>query len=162
MKKTLFKNIELVVFDFDGVFTNNKVIVDENGKESVICDRSDGLGVERMVKAGIAVLVLSSEVNNVVTQRAKKLKINCINACDDKIAALRKEAKQRNISLSQIAYVGNDINDIECLKAVGFPIVVADSCKEIIGYARYKTKLKGGNGAVREICDLIYHSKKGR
>lgn len=157
----LFKKIKFIVFDFDGVFTDNKVIVNEKGLESVICDRSDGLGLSKLKAIGVEGLILSTEVNDVVGLRAKKLKIRCIYGCKDKLNVLRKELKKRGISLGETAYVANDINDLECLKAVGFPIIVKNSHKDINQYGKYKTKLKGGEGAVREICDLICAARKG-
>ena len=157
----LIKDIRLVIFDFDGVFTDNKVIIDEQGKESVVCSRSDGLGLSRLKQIGIESLILSAEINKVVRSRARKLKIKCINACQNKFKVLFKEIKKRKLVLEQVAYVGNDINDLECLKAVGLPIAVRDAHSDIIRYAKFRTKLRGGQGAVREICDVIYAVKNG-
>ena len=151
-----FSKIEFIVFDFDGVFTDNRVIVNEEGIESVICSRSEGAGLDKLRKIGIDLMILSSEVNKVVQHRAKKLDIYCVNACRDKLPKLKEEAKKRDVSFQNIAYVGNDINDLECLKAVGFPIVVADAHDDVIPIAKYQTRRNGGDGAVREICDLIY------
>ena len=151
-----FSDIQFVVFDFDGVFTDNRVIVDQNGVESVMCSRADGIGLSRIRKLGMDMMILSTETNNVVQKRAKKLGICCINGSSDKLHQLKIEAKQRNLEMNQIAFVGNDINDMECLKSVGFPIVVADAEEEVVPFARYVTKRKGGKGAVREVCDLIY------
>ena len=157
-----FSKIKLVIFDFDGVFTDNSVIVNENGIEAVVCNRSDGYGIWLLNKAGIESIVLSMERNKVVLKRCEKLGIKCINGCMDKLKQLHKEIKKRNISLDEIAYVGNDINDIECLKIVGYPIVVADAHKDVLPLGKYKTKLCGGKGAVREICDMIYSAKKSK
>ena len=154
--------IKLVIFDFDGVFTDNTVIVNEKGEEAVVCNRSDGIGIMRLKKADIDSMVLSMEKNKVVLKRCEKLGINCVNGCMDKISQLRNEIKKRGITLGEVAYVGNDINDIECLKAVGMPIVVADAQKDVLPLGKYKTKLCGGKGAVREICDMIYLAKKGK
>lgn len=164
MKKVLsglIKKIRLVVFDFDGVFTDNKVTVNENDSESVVCNRSDGIGLSKLKAIGVKPLILSTEVNNVVKSRAKKLKIKCINGCKDKLSVLRKELKKRKVAFCETAYVGNDINDLECLKAVGFPVIVKNSHKDIQRYGIYKTKLKGGDGAVREISDLICAVREG-
>lgn len=149
------KRIKLIVFDFDGVFTDNRVIVFDDGREAVMCDRADGIGLESLRKLGIEPLILSTEPNSVVRHRAKKLNVNCINNCRDKLNVLMKEIKKRKISPDRVAYVGNDINDLECLKIVGLPVAVANSHKEILGCAKFRTKLRGGRGAVREICDFL-------
>lgn len=148
--------IKFIVFDFDGVFTDNRVIVNERGEESVICSRSEGAGLDKLRKIGIDLMVLSSEVNKVVQHRAKKLDIYCVNACENKLQKLKEEAQKRGVSFENICYVGNDINDLECLETVGFPVVVADAHDDVIPIAKYQTKKNGGDGAVREICDLIY------
>lgn len=157
----LIRSMRFLVFDFDGVFTDNSVIVDENGRESVLCCRSDGIGLSRLKKLGMDILILSSEPNPVVKYRAKKLKVNYVNNCKDKLKRLTKEARERGFSLKQVAYIGNDINDLDCLRAVSLPIAVAGAHKDILRFAKYKTSLRGGYGAVREICDLIYKVKKG-
>ncbi|MHA1313173.1 MAG: KdsC family phosphatase [Candidatus Helarchaeota archaeon] len=155
-----FSKIMFVVFDFDGVFTDNKVIIDEDGREAVVCNRSDGIGLSRLREVGVDTLILSTEVNNVVKKRAEKLKIDCIHGCKDKLEQLKTAIKEKKISSEQVAFVGNDINDAECLKHVGLPIVVADAHKEVLPLGKYRTELNGGQGAVREICDLIYNAKK--
>jgi len=157
----LIKKIKFVVFDFDGVFTNNQVIVNENGAESVVCNRSDGLGLAKLKELKLGLLILSKEANKVVLQRAKKLGLDCINGCDDKLVKIQQEACRCGLSLNEVAFVGNDINDADCLNAVGFPIVVADSHPDVAILGKYKTRALGGCGAVREVCDMIYKVKKG-
>jgi 3-deoxy-D-manno-octulosonate 8-phosphate phosphatase (KDO 8-P phosphatase) len=152
----LLERLRLVVFDFDGVFTDNLVYVFEDGREAVRCTRVDGLGLKRLREAGVASLVLSTETNPVVVKRCAKLGIECIAACEDKPLMLRRVLAERGIDASQVAYVGNDINDAGCLEAVGLPIVVADAVPEVVGLAKYRTRTPGGHGAVREVCDLIW------
>ena len=152
--------IKLIIFDFDGVFTDNTVIVNEKGEEAVVCNRWDGFGILMLKEIGIDILVLSTEKNNVVVKRCDKLGLTCINGCMDKISRLRNEVKKRGLTLDEVAYVGNDINDIDCLKAVGLPIVVADSHKDVLPLGKYKTKICGGKGAVREICEMFYSARK--
>tara|TARA_B100002052_G_scaffold298560_2_gene332482 strand:+ start:17155 stop:17676 length:522 start_codon:yes stop_codon:yes gene_type:complete len=149
------KRIKCVIFDFDGVFTNNKVYLDQNGIESVRCDRSDGMGIKILKSLGIDVLILSSEINSVVSMRAKKLKIECFYGVEDKLSQLNNILDTKTVRTDQVLYVGNDINDADCLKAVGFPIVVRDSHPDVIDLGIYVTNSKGGNGAVREVSDLI-------
>lgn len=153
-----FKEIQLLVLDFDGVLTNNYVWVSENGTESVRCNRSDGIGLSRIRSLGIQVYIISTEKNKVVTTRANKLKTPVIQGVEDKKVAILKLSKDLNIPLKNIAFLGNDINDIPAFEVVGTPIGVADSFEEINNNIIYKTKKNGGEGAVREVCDLIYNS----
>lgn len=147
--------IRLVAFDFDGVFTDNSVFVFEDGREAVRCMRSDGLGVGKLKALGLTVVVVSTETNPVVQARSRKLVIKCIQGCNDKLAILNQLASEANISLDQVAFVGNDVNDLSCLSSVGLPIVVKDAHADVLSYAAYQTKIPGGYGAVREICDLF-------
>ena len=147
--------VPLLVLDFDGVLTDNRIIVLEDGSEGVICDRGDGWGIARLKDVGVQVLVLSTESNPVVAARCRKLNIECIQGCDKKVAALREFAERRGITSEDIAYVGNDVNDLECLRWVGMPIAVADARPEVIGAARWVTRNRGGHGAAREVADWI-------
>ena len=147
--------VRLVVFDFDGVFTNNKVIVSQNGEESVVCDRSDGIGISRLKDLGLESIILSTEKNPVVTRRAEKLKLVCYQGVDEKLEKLKEIARGNSISLKEIAFVGNDSNDSECLESVGLPITVNDAHDSVKELGRYITSATGGNGAVREVCDLF-------
>ena len=149
------RNTRLVAFDFDGVFTDNLVYVSQDGTEAVRCSRSDGLGLRKLDLLGIETIVISTESNPVVSTRCEKLKIRCLQSCEDKQAILESVIRELNLTLEQVAFVGNDINDLECLTRVGLPIVVQDAAPDILGYARYQTTAKGGHGAVREICDLF-------
>lgn len=153
------RDIELVVFDFDGVFTDNRVLVLEDGREAVFCNRSDGLGIERARAAGLNMLVLSKEKNPVVGARCRKLKLDYIQGCDDKATQLTQLAEERGIALARIAYLGNDVNDLPCLKLVGLPACVADAYPEIVPYCVLRTEKSGGHGAVREFCDYLLAAK---
>lgn len=155
------RKISLVVFDFDGVFTDNRVLVLQDGSEGVFCSRADGLGLEALRKMGIQLLVISKETNPVVTARCRKLNLPCIQSCDDKVSALREAADRLSINLKNIAFMGNDINDLECMKIVGLPVCVADSHKSVLKAAKYITKARGGYGAVREFCDFVAQVKTG-
>ena len=157
--ETLLGRVRLLVMHFDGVLTDNGVYVTEDGRESVRCDRSDGLGLERLRGSGVATLILSKEKNPVVSARASKLKIPCIQGQDDKLAVLVAFAREHAIALEEIAYVGNDVNDAACLAAVGLPVVVADAWPDVVPLARYRTSRPGGRGAVREVCDLLMKAR---
>ena len=152
----------LVVFDFDGVFTDNRVWTSESGAESVACSRSDGLGLRRLDEVGVAYVIVSTETNPVVAARAAKLAVDCVQGVDDKLAVVRAEAAVRGIGLEAVAYVGNDINDAACLGAVGLPVVPADAWPEVVPLARLVLSRAGGHGCVRELCDAIWNAHRGR
>lgn len=154
------REIQMVVFDFDGVFTDNRVLVLQDGTEGVFCSRSDGFGLKALKDLGIKLFVLSTEVNPVVSVRCKKLGIPCIQGCAEKSSVLRMEASKADIPLVKVAYLGNDINDLECMKIVGLPGCVADAYPEVKNIALYITKAYGGKGAVREFCDFIAREKR--
>ena len=158
--KKRFKMIKLLVMDFDGVFTDNKVYTDQSGRESVRCDRSDGLGIELLRQKRIKMLIVTREKNHVVLERAIKLKLPCLNNVKNKLHTMQKECKKQNIHLKNVCYIGNDINDIECLNAAGLAIAVKNSWPKAIKHADYVTTRLGGDGAVREICELIIRAKK--
>jgi D-sedoheptulose 7-phosphate isomerase len=147
--------ISLVVFDFDGVMTDNRVRVHQSGDEAVWCHRGDGLGIARLREAAFDVIVLSTETNPVVAARCRKLNIQAIQSCEDKLTALQQFSADRNVSAGQIAYVGNDINDLACMEWVGWPIAVADAVPRVRAVAKWVTRLPGGGGAVREVADRL-------
>ena len=153
--------VRLVVFDFDGVFTDNTVYVAEDGTESVRCWRGDGLGLTKLKDAGIQTAIVSTEKNPVVTARSRKLNMRCIQSCDDKAAAVRSLADEHGIPLADVAFVGNDVNDLACLRIVGLPIVVHDAHPDVLDAAVYRTAARGGRGAVREVCDAIVAARQG-
>ncbi len=151
----LLHSVEAVVFDFDGVFTDNRVIVFDDGREAVLCNRSDGLAIARLRKTGLPLLVLSTETNPVVSARCVKLGLECAQGIDSKIGYLRAWASRHNLPLSRIAYVGNDTNDLECMGAVGCPVAVADAYPEVLRVAKIVLSTRGGEGALRELTMLI-------
>ena len=151
----LIKQTKLIAFDFDGVFTDNTVYVSQDGTETVHCHRGDGFGLRKLDQLGINYIIVSTETNPVVSIRAKKLNSRCIQGVEDKFATLCQIAEDTGVPLDQIAFVGNDINDRSALENVLFPIIVADSHNDVIGYEQYRTQTPGGRGAVREVCDLF-------
>ncbi len=156
----LVRNVRLVVFDFDGVFTDNRVLVGDDGREFVFCHRGDGLGLGYLRRSGVDCLVLSLETNPVVARRCEKLKIDYYQGCADKWALLQRILREKGIDRSQVAYVGNDINDLACMEQVGLAICVADAYPAVKSAARLVTRRRGGEGAVREICDLLLKLRK--
>jgi len=145
----------LLVLDFDGVMTDDRVYVDENAKETVACTRGDGLGVTLLSRAGFPVLILSTEKNTVVAARARKLKAECIHGVPDKAAELRRILAERKIRAEDVIYVGNDVNDVGCIQICGCGLVVADAHPLARKVARGVLSRPGGRGAVREIAEMI-------
>jgi N-acylneuraminate cytidylyltransferase len=148
-------DVDALVTDFDGVHTDDRVSVDSDGRESVTTSRSDGAGVAALREAGVPVLILSKERNPVVTARAQKLGVEVLQGIDDKAGALIEWAASKDLPLSRIAYVGNDLNDLDALDAVGWPVAVADARHEVLIAARTVLRNRGGHGAVREVSDRI-------
>lgn len=145
----------LLVLDFDGVMTDNRVWVNEAGEESVSFDRGDGLGIRLLASAGVEVIVLSTEENPVVAARCRKLAIRFLQGLADKAAALSSWLDQEGIDGAEVAYLGNDVNDLGCMAMVGLAIAVADAHHEVRRAAHLVLDRPGGFGAVREACDLI-------
>lgn len=154
------RSVRLCVMDFDGVMTDNRVLTDQDGREAVWAHRGDGWGIARLKEAGVHVMVISTEENSVVAARCRKLKIECVDGCADKLAALQAVARTHTLEPSQIAYIGNDVNDLPCLEWVGIAVAVADAVPSVRAVAQYVTRASGGFGAVRELCDLIIAQKR--
>lgn len=150
-----YKDIDLIVYDFDGVMTDNRVIVFQDGTEAVIVNRADGLGVDRFRSFGIPQLILSTETNPVVKSRAAKLHLKVIASCKDKKSALENYCAQNGYDLNRVMYIGNDLNDLEVMKIVGFPVAPADAHPEIKKVAKLTTEAKGGEGVVKELSDYL-------
>ena len=152
--------LELIVYDFDGVMTNNKVYLSQNGNETVQVNRADGLGVSEIKILGIEQIIISTETNPVVTTRANKLGINCLQGVENKKEALNKYCKKNDLDLKNVAYVGNDINDKEAMEIVGFTFCPVDAHGSIKKISNHILDTKGGNGVIRELLDFI-NNKKG-
>ncbi len=156
-------NVRLVVFDFDGVMTDNRVWTDADGRESVACDRSDGHGVKMLRDAGVDMAVLSTEANDVVAARCRKLGLPFVHGLGDaKGDALRALAGERGVPLDAVAFVGNDVNDLDCLGMVGLPVVPADAHPAARGQARIVLSRPGGAGAVREFAEALLAARERR
>lgn len=149
------RDIDAVVLDFDGVQTDDRVWITSDGREQVAVHRGDGMGIAALRDAGIPVLVLSTEVNDVVAARARKLRIACLYGVGDKAAALREWCVDREVDLSRVVYVGNDVNDLSCMHSVGWPVAVAGAHDEVRATATWITTTPGGFGAVREVAAWI-------
>jgi N-acylneuraminate cytidylyltransferase len=147
---------QAVFFDFDGVFTNNMVLTMQDGSEGILADRRDGYGIGLLRKAsGIVLAVLSTERNPVVAARCAKMGIPLHQGLENKLTTLKQLAITHNLDIERVVYVGNDLNDLECIQAVGYGIAVADAHPVVRAAARITLHHNGGNGAVREVCELI-------
>lgn len=149
------KDIDLIVYDFDGVMTDNRVIVLQDGTEAVIVNRADGLAVDSFRDLGIPQLILSTETNSVVKARAAKLRIEVIASCKDKRHALKSYCTENHYDLNKVMYIGNDLNDLEVMKIVGFPVAPADAHPKIKKIAKLITEAKGGEGVVKDLFDYL-------
>jgi len=154
------KPISALVLDFDGVFTDNHVVVREDGLESVRCHRGDGWGLSGLKAMGLPLLVISSEKNPVVAARCDKLGLPYAQAIEDKLTTLTDWTREHGISLESLVYLGNDVNDLACLEAVGCGVVVNDAHPEVVPSAQMVLERRGGQGAIRELADLILGTMK--
>ncbi|WP_119728649.1 acylneuraminate cytidylyltransferase [Thermomonospora amylolytica] len=148
-------DVDAVVTDFDGVHTDDRAYVDQDGRETVAVSRGDGMGVARLRKAGVPMLILSTEINPVVAARARKLGVPVLHGQADKATALRKWLADEGLDPARVAYVGNDVNDLGCLALVGWPIAVPDAHPGVLAAARVTLTRPGGAGAVRELCERV-------
>lgn len=162
-RRPLPGSVRLVVFDFDGVLTDNRVWVSENGSEQVAANRSDSLGISMLrEQAGVEMVVLSRETNPVVAARCRKLKLPVLQSVLDKGSALRAMMAEKGLQQGEVVYMGNDVNDLPCFPLAGCAVAPADAHPQVVKQADLVLKMKGGHGAVRELCDLILskHSSK--
>ena len=149
------KKIKLIVYDFDGVMTDNKVYIDQNGNEMVQVNRADGLGIAEIKKLGIKQIIVSTEKNSVVSVRALKLNIPCLQGIVNKKDTLIDYCLENDIDIKQVAYVGNDINDKEAMEIAGASFCPIDAHESIKAISEHVFQTKGGNGVVRELFDIL-------
>ncbi|WP_405906957.1 N-acylneuraminate cytidylyltransferase [Streptomyces sp. NBC_00828] len=148
-------DIDAVVLDFDGTQTDDRVLIDSDGREFVSVHRGDGLGIAALRKSGLKMLILSSEQNPVVAARARKLQLPVLHGIDRKDLALKQWCEEQGIAPERVLYVGNDVNDLPCFALVGWPVAVASAHDVVRGAARAVTTVPGGDGAIREIASWI-------
>ena len=149
------EGISLIVLDFDGVLTDDRVYVDQSGVESVAAHRGDGMGIALAKKAGLEVVILSTEKNPVVQARAEKLRIPVFQGIDQKGEQLSLILKEKELAPEKAAYIGNDLNDLPCFPLVGCSVAVADAHPQVLRAADLILSRKGGHGAVREFIELL-------
>ncbi|OAR24984.1 transferase [Streptomyces sp. ERV7] len=145
-------DVDAVVLDFDGTQTDDRVLIDSEGRELVAVHRGDGLGVAALRRSGLKLLILSTEQNPVVAARARKLKIPVLHGVDRKDLALKQWCEEQAVDPARVLYAGNDVNDLPCFSLVGWPVAVADAHDSVRAAARTVTATPGGEGAIREIA----------
>ncbi|MDM4763366.1 acylneuraminate cytidylyltransferase [Galbitalea sp. SE-J8] len=148
-------DVDAVITDFDGVHTDDRVTIDEHGREAVAAHRGDGLGIAALRGEGIPLLIVSAERNPVVSARAAKLRIDVRRSVDDKRAVVEAWIADAGLDPERVAYVGNDVNDLAAMRAVGWPIAVADAHPAVLAAARVVLEHSGGHGAVREVAERV-------
>lgn len=156
-RRPIPEKIDLIIFDFDGVITDNRVWTDQDGRETVAAYRSDSMHIRTLRSKGIETMIISSEPNPVVKARAKKMKVEAIHGVglDDKGKVLREVLERNKVNANNVVFVGNDINDLPAFEVAGWNVAVADAYPEVIRAADHVLTRNGGHGAVRELCELV-------
>lgn len=156
-RRPMPERVKMILCDFDGVVTDNLVLTDENGKETVSASRSDSMHIKTLREKGVEVMILSSEPNPVVKARAEKMGVEAIHGIgmQDKGRVMREVLDQKRVQAGEVIYIGNDLNDLPCFEIAGWAVAVADAYPEVLRAADHVLTKPGGRGAVRELCELI-------
>ena len=153
--------IKLLVLDVDGVLTDGRLLFDAEGREQKVFHARDGYGIRALMRSEIEVAIISGRKSRPVEARMQELDVRHVYlGQSDKISTLNKLAEQLGITLQQIAYVGDDMPDLECMQAVGLAVAVHDAHQTIRKASDWRTSLPGGRGAVREVCDLLMDAQQ--
>ena len=156
MSKTNLAEIKLLALDADGVLTDGGVYIFEDGRQFRRFDIKDGLGLKRVMKAGIHVAIISGSAIRAVAQRAEQLGIEEVHVgVEDKLTKLQTICRRYGLHITEVAYMGDDLTDLEVLNAIGFPCAPADAVSQVQQISDCVTNAKGGHGAVRELCDKL-------
>jgi 3-deoxy-D-manno-octulosonate 8-phosphate phosphatase (KDO 8-P phosphatase) len=153
--KYKLEKIRLIITDFDGVLTDNRVLMSQDGMEFVYVNRSDGLAVNLLKKNNIEVIILSTETNPVVTKRGEKMGVDVFQGCSDKKHVIGDISRDKCIPFDSMMYIGNDVNDLNAMGCVGIKVAPSDACKEVLEIADIVTKSRGGEGVLREVYSVI-------
>ena len=158
--KSRLSRVKLLTLDVDGVLTDGGLFYSESGEELKRFNVKDGMGMKLILEAGIEIAIITASAKVSTQYRAKKLGVTHVFlGIEDKLTQLQQLCEQLKLSLEEVAYMGDDVNDLPCLKAVGCPITVADAMPINKDCAIYVTRLNGGQGAVREICDKLLETR---
>lgn len=161
MTRCIQESLELIVFDFDDVLTDNRVLIMENGLEAVSCNRAEGIAFEMLHAVDMPVMILSTEKNTVVAKRAAKLRVPVLQGIGDKRQALVEYCREAGVDLARVVFIGNDVNDISIMQMVGFPIAVADAHPAVKEVAWTVLATKGGEGVARELVEQVLNLEYG-
>ena len=154
------EKIRLLALDVDGVLTDGRLYFAEDGQELKTFDTQDGHGIKMLQQAGLTVAIITGRTTKLVERRAKNLGIaHLMQGREDKLVALRELSAELGVALGHVAYVGDDWPDLPAIRAVGLGIAVANAHSELRNHAAYTTRLEGGRGAVREVCDLLLRAQ---
>jgi len=145
----------LIVFDFDGVLTDNRVLVFDDGREAVLCNRADGLAFDLFRRNGIPTLILSTEKHPVVAARAKKLKVPCLQGVGNKKTALQNYCRKKSLRRADVLYIGNDVNDLAAMRIAGHRVCPSDAHPEVRAICSIVLRSKGGEGVARELAERV-------
>jgi len=157
---TQAKQIKLLVCDVDGVFSDGRIYLGNDGEELKAFHTKDGFGIKALGSSGVDVAIITGRRSAIVANRMSALNVkHIVQGQEDKLPALIELAKQLNLSANEIAYIGDDIPDLACILHVGLGVAVQDAHPSVLTNADYKTFVRGGFGAVREVCDLIMQSQ---
>jgi 3-deoxy-D-manno-octulosonate 8-phosphate phosphatase (KDO 8-P phosphatase) len=143
----------LICYDFDGVMTDNRALIFDDGREAVFVNRGDGLAIAAIRQAGTPQVIISTEANEVVLRRAEKLKVPVFHDVSDKAAVLNSIVEEFSATLQSTVFIGNDVNDLAAMKMVGYPVAPSDAHSSVLAVARLITEAPGGAGVVREFYD---------
>jgi 3-deoxy-D-manno-octulosonate 8-phosphate phosphatase (KDO 8-P phosphatase) len=148
--------LRLVAFDVDGVFTDGRIYLSDDGIETKAFHTQDGYGIRRLIESGIHVAVISGRKSGAVEKRMEELGVaHVVLGCKDKVAAMDELAAALGVDVRNCAYVGDDMPDLALLEHVGFSVAVANAMQAVQERCDYITRKPGGAGAVREVCDLV-------
>ena len=158
-----FGRIKILILDVDGVMTDGRIILNDHGEETKSFDVKDGYGIRMLLDAGVHIAIITGRQSRVVEHRARDLGIKLVyQGVKDKKAACIKVLEETRLTSDQACCIGDDLPDIPLLRYIGMPVAVADAVKEVRETAQYITEKNGGNGAVREVCELILRAQDAR
>ena len=159
----MLQRLRLFATDVDGVLTDAGMYYSESGEELKKFNTRDGMGIKLLQRAGLITALITMEETKLVTRRAEKLAIPEVHqGVRDKLAVMREMVARHGLTLQQVAYIGDDVNDLEVLNAVGFSAAPADALPAVRDAVDYVCRQRGGEGAVREVADLILEAKSKR
>ncbi|QDP00305.1 3-deoxy-manno-octulosonate-8-phosphatase KdsC [Thalassotalea sp. PS06] len=152
--------IKLLVCDVDGVFSDGRIYLGNDGEELKCFNTKDGFGIKALQKAGVEVAIITGRTSNIVTNRMTNLGVkHLVQGEEDKLPAMKKIMETCKVSMDQVAYIGDDVPDMPCIIEAALGVAVSDAHPLVSQHANYITFLNGGCGAVRELCDLIIQAK---